>query len=155
MTLGVYTKALQERLNNSALQDDENDFIKIYDGCVNEYLEQRDNHFLDIFLTMAEDDYLDLHGKMYGIFRKKDEDDDTYRNRILLDKSILQRTPDFEKLNIGIWVYTEGVIDKDTLTSRNTYLKDEHDEGYIFIVSGADIEYLTGKFLLDDILWVD
>lgn len=154
MTLGTYTKALQERLNNPALQDDENDFIKIYDGCVNEYLEQRDNHFLDIFLTTASEDFLDLHGKMYGIFRKKDEDDDTYRNRILLDKSILQRTPDFEKLDIGIWIYREGVTDKDTLTSRNPYLKSEHDTGYVFIVSGADINYLAGKFLLNDVLLV-
>ena len=100
MTLGIYTKALQERLNNEALQNDDNDFIKIYDGCVNEYLEQRDNHFLDIFLTTAQGDYLDIHGKIYGIFRKKDESDEEYRNRIILNKSILQRTTDFRILGV-------------------------------------------------------
>lgn len=154
MTLGIYTKALQERLNNEALQNDDNDFIKIYDGCINEYIENRRNHFLDIFLTTAESDYLDVHGKIYGIFRKKDESDEEYRNRIILNKSILQRTTDFSKLDIGVWVYKDGVTDKDTLTSRNPYLKKEHDEDYIFIVSGNDVQYLEKKFLLNDILFV-
>lgn len=154
MTLGIYTKALQERLNNKALQNDDNDFIKIYDGCINEYLENRNNKFMNIFLTTAEGDYLDVHGKMYGIFRKKDESDDSYRNRIFLNKSILQRTTDFNKLDLGFWVFKEGVIDKDTLTSRNPYLKKEHDDDYIFICSGVDIQYLQKKFLLNDILFV-
>lgn len=154
MTLGVYITGILERLNNEALQDPENDFVKVLDGTLGEYLENRDNHFLDIFLTTASDDYLDIHGKMYGIFRKKYESDDDYRNRIILDKSILQRTTDFEKLDIGFWVYKDGVTDKDTLTSRNPYLKNEHDDDYIFICSGADIQYLTGKFLLNDILFI-
>lgn len=154
MTLGIYTKALQERLNNEALQNDDNDFIKIYDGCINEYLENRNNKFINIFLNTAQGDYLDIHGKMYGIFRKKDESDEEYRNRIILNKSILQRTTDFSKLDIGFWVYKEGVTDKDTLTSRNPYLKKEHDDNYIFICSGADIQYLQKKFLLNDILFV-
>lgn len=155
MTVGIYTKALQERINNEALQDDENEFIKIYDGCVNEYLENRRNHFLDTFLVMAERDYLDIHGKMYNLFRKKDESDEDYRNRIILNKSLLQRTSDFSKLDIGFWVYKSGVTDKDTLTSRNQYLKDQHDEDYFFIVSGQDIKYLQQKFLLNDILFVE
>lgn len=154
MTLGIYTKALQERLNNEALQNDDNDFVKIYDGCINEYLENRRNHFLDIFLTTAQGDYLDIHGRMFGVFRKKDESDEEYRNRIILNKSILQRTTDFSKLDIGVWVYKNGVTDKDTLTSRNPYLKKERDEDYIFIVSGNDIQYLEKKFLLNDILFV-
>lgn len=153
--LTVYTKGMFERIDNENLHDENNPFVIVFDGTVGEYLENRNNHFLDIFLTTAEGEYLDVHGKIYGIYRKKDEDDDSYRNRILLNKSILQRTTDFNKLDIGFWVYKDGVTDKDTLTSRNPYLKKEHDEDYIFICSGADIDYLTGKFLLDDILWVD
>lgn len=154
MTLGVYITGILERLNNEALQDPNNDFVKVIDGTLGEYLEKRDNHFLDTFLTTASDDFLDIHGQMYGIFRKKDESDDDYRNRIILDKSILERTTDFSKLDVGLWIYKDGVTDKDTLTSRNPYLKEEHDEDYIFICSGADVEYLTGKFLLNDILFI-
>lgn len=153
--LTVYTKGIIERINNEALHDENNDFVHVLDGTVGEYLENRRNHFLDTFLVMAEGDFLDIHGKMYGIFRKQDESDDEYRNRIILNKSILQRTTDFSKLDIGLWIYKDGVTDKDTLTSRNPYLKKEHDEGYIFIISGNDVQYLEKKFLLNDILFVE
>lgn len=152
--LTIYTKGIIERINNEALHDENNDFVRVLDGTVGEYLENRQNHFLDTFLVMAEGDFLDIHGKMYGIFRKQDESDEAYRNRIILNKSILQRTTDFSKLDIGIWIYKDGVTDKDTLTSRNPYLKEEHDEDYIFIISGNDVQYLEKKFLLGDILFV-
>ena len=152
--LTIYTKGMLERIDNKNLHDENNPFVIVLDGTVGEYLENRNNHFLDIFLTTAEGDYLDVHGKICGIYRKKDEDDDSYRNRILLNKSILQRTTDFNKLDLGFWVFKEGVTDKDTLTSRNPYLKKEHDDDYIFICSGADIQYLQKKFLLNDILFV-
>lgn len=152
--LTIYTKGIIERINNEALHDENNDFVCVLDGTVGEYLENRQNHFLDTFLVMAEGDFLDIHGKMYGIFRKQDESDEAYRNRIILNKSILQRTTDFSKLDIGIWIYKDGVTDKDTLTSRNPYLKEEHDEDYIFIISGNDVQYLEKKFLLGDILFV-
>ncbi len=152
--LTIYAKGIIERINNEALHDENNDFVRVLDGTVGEYLENRQNHFLDVFLTTAQGDYLDIHGKIFGIFRKKDESDEEYRNRIILNKSILQRTTDFSKLDIGLWIYKDGVTDKDTLTSRNPYLKEEHDEDYIFIVSGNDIQYLEKKFLLNDILFV-
>lgn len=152
--LTVYTRGIIERINNEALHDENNDFVRVLDGTVGEYLENRRNHFLDVFLTMAEGDFLDIHGKMYGIFRKEDESDDDYRNRIILNRSILQRTTDFSKLEIGFWVYKDGVTDKDTLTSRNPYLKEKHDDDYVFIVSGEDVSYLQKKFLLNDILFI-
>ena len=152
--LTVYTRGIIERINNEALHDENNDFVRVLDGTVGEYLENRRNHFLDVFLTMAEGDFLDIHGKMYGIFRKEDESDDDYRNRIILNRSILQRTTDFSKLEIGFWVYKDGVTNKDTLTSRNPYLKEKHDDDYVFIVSGEDVSYLQKKFLLNDILFI-
>ena len=152
--LTVYTKSIIERIANESLHDENNDFVQVLDGTVGEYLENRNNHFLDVFLTMAEGKFLDIHGKMYNLFRKKDESDESYRNRIILNKSLLQRTSDFYKLDIGFWVYKDGVTDKDTLTSRNPYLKEKHDEDYIFIVSGEDINLLQKKFLVNDILFI-
>lgn len=154
MTLGNFTKALQERLNNEALQNDDNDFIKVYDGCVNEYLENRDNHFLDSFLITTDGDYLDLHGNIFGLKRKENEDDDTYRQRILTDATLIERTTDFEKLDCQLWVYKDGVTENNTLTSRNTYLKYLHDEDYVYLATGNDSEYIQSKFLVEDILWV-
>lgn len=155
LMLGIFTKGLQDRINNQSLQNDENDFIKVFDGCVNEYLENRDNHFLDFFITTADGDFLDLHGNLSGLKRRENEDDDTFRQRILTDETLIQRTTDFNKLDIALWVYRTGVQDNNTLTSRNTYLKDLHDDDYVFICSGVDIQYLQEKFLLNDILFVD
>lgn len=154
MTLGTYTKALQNRINNESLQSDDNDFIKVFDGCVNEYLENRDSHFLDSFITTAEGDYLDLHGNLSNLKRRKNEDDDTFRQRILTDETLIQRTTDFEKLDCELWIYKNGVTNNNILTSRNPYLKDLHDEDYIFIITGSDSEYIQSKFLVNDILFV-
>lgn len=154
MALGIYTKALQERINNNAIQNDENDFIKIYDGCVNEYLLNRNNHFLDMFIVTATGDYLDVHAKLFGLFRRDGESDDDLRQRILLEASIVQSTTDFLKLDLSLWVYKEDVDKKNVLTSRNPYLKEYHDENYIFIATGTDSEYIQNKFILEDILWL-
>lgn len=155
MVLSNYTKGIVERINNEALHDENNDFVIVLDGTVGEYLENRDNHFLDSFLITAEGDYLDLHGNLFGLKRKENEDDDTFRQRILTDETLIQRTTNFEKLDCQIWVYKDGVTNNNTLTSRNTYLKDLHDEDYVFIGTGTDSEYIQSKFLTEDILWVD
>lgn len=154
MVLSNYTKGIVERINNEALHDENNDFVRVLDGTVGEYLENRDNSFLDIFLATAEGDYLDIHGDLFDLKRRDGESDDDFRNRILLDESLIQSTSDFLKLDVGLWIFKDGVTDKYTLTSRNPYLKNYHDEDYVFICSGTDSDYLHMKFLLGDILWV-
>ena len=155
MVLSIYTKGIVERLNHEALQDPNNDFVKVLDGTVGEYLENRDNHFMDSFLVTASGDYLDLHAKLFGLFRREGETDDELRQRVLLDENIVQSTSDFLKLDVALWVYRDGVLDKNTLTTRNPYLKNMHDADYVFICTGTDSDYIQGKFLLEDILWVD
>jgi len=154
MVLSNYTKGIVERLNNENLHDENNPFVIILDGTVGEYLENRDNHFLDSFLITAEGDYLDWHGNLFGLKRRENEDDDTFRQRILTDENLIERTYDFEKLDCQLWVYKDGVTNNNTLTSRNTLLKDLHDEEYVFIGIGTDSEYIQSKFLLEDILWL-
>lgn len=154
MALNVYTRGIVERLNNESLQDENNDFTIVLDGCLGEYLTNRDNHFLDTFLITATDKYLDIHGDIFGLKRRENETDDSFRQRIITDETLIQRTTDFEKLDCQLWVYKDGVADNNTLTSRNTYLKKFHDEDYVFISSGTDVEYLQKKFIFGDILWL-
>ena len=152
----MFIEGICGRLNNSALQDTGNPFRIVLDGTLGEYLSNYDNHVLDMFLSRAEGSYLDCHGKDFGIFRRENESDTAYRARILVEQNLLQNTVDFSKLDLSFWVYQTGVIDdKDTLTSRNPYLKDEHDSGYVFIVTGSDADYLQGKFIMEDLLWVE
>lgn len=155
MVLSNYTKGIVERINNESLHDENNEFTIVLDGTLGEYLENRDSHFLDSFLITAEGEYLDLHGKLFGLSRREGEDDDTFRQRILTDETLIERTTDFEKLDNQLWIYKDGVTDNNTLTSRNSYLKDLHDEDYVFIGTGTDSGYIQSKFLLEDILWVD
>ena len=151
----MYIEGICERINNPNLQDPTNPFRMVLDGTLGEYLENYDNHLTDMFLTLAKGTYLDLHGKDFGIFRRDGESDEDYRSRILIEQNLLQTTTDFSKLDLTIWIYFNGVTtDKNVLTSRNPYLKDNHDSGYVFIVTGSDSDYLKSKFLLEDFLWV-
>ena len=150
----MYTEEVLSRLNNPVLQNPNNPGRIVLDGTVFEYLEHYDNHILDMFLVKADGSYLDAHGKDFGIYRRENESDDDYRNRILLEQSMLDTTSDFSKLDINLWVYFDDVLDKNQLTSRNEYLKDRHDPDYVFIASGSDKDYLIGKFILEDVLWV-
>lgn len=106
-----------------------------------------------MFLVKASRNYLDAHGKDFGIFRRENESDESYRNRILLERSMLDSTVDFSKLDVDLFVYFDDVLDKNQLTSRNEYLKGEHDSNYVFIASGSDRDYLENKFILSDVLW--
>lgn len=150
----TYIEGILERINNPNLQDPNNPGRIVLDGTIGEYLEHYDNHVLDMFLTRATGKYLDLHGKDYGVYRRENEDDESYRSRILLEQSMLDTTSDFGKLDVTLWVYFPDVANKNQLTSRNEYLKDKHSPGYVFIAYGSDKDYLTNKFILGDVLWV-
>lgn len=149
----MYTEGLISRLNNPNLNNPENDGYKFLDGTVGEYLEHYDNHVYDLFLARASGGYLDLHGKLYGIFRREDESDEELRRRILNEEFIVQSTTDFLGLDVVLWVYFTDILDKNVLSSRNPYLKNEHDSPYVFMGTGDDTGYLQGKFLVEDILW--
>ena len=152
----MFTEGILERINNPNLQNPNNAGRIVLDGTIFSYLDHYDNHVMDMFLTRADGSYLDAHGKDFGIFRRENESDASYRNRILLEQSMLESTVDFSKLDVDLFVYFDEVLNKNQLTSRNEYLKKEHDSNYVFIASGSDREYLETKFLLnDDIRWVD
>ena len=77
------------------------------------------------------------------------------RNRLLVEIRIIQNTDNILDLSDNLWVFLDKVLDdKNVLTSRNPYLKELHDEDYVFIVSSSNKDYIKGKFLLDDILFV-
>ena len=149
----TYTDGILERINNPNLQNPNNPGRIVLDGTIFSYLEKYDNHLLDLFLVKAEGSYLDSHGKDFGIFRRENESDESYRNRILLERSMLDSTVDFSKLDVDLFVYFNNVLNKKQLTSRNEYLKGEHDSDYVFIASGSDRDYLEKKFILSDVLW--
>lgn len=150
----LYTKDIIEQLNNPELENPDNPFRKILDGTVGEYLSNYNNHIYDLFLTRASGGYLDRHGEMYGLYRREDESDASFRQRIWMEEFIVQSTSDFLSLDVVLWVYFEDILDKNVLSSRNPYLKDMHEDGFVFLATGSDSEYIQGKFFVGDILWI-
>lgn len=150
----MFIEGIIERLNNPELKKLDNEGRIVLDGTIGEYLENYNNHFLDLFLLRASGKYLDLHGLEYNIIRKEDESDISYRNRIITEKSIIQNIDNFLNLNTDLWVHFEDVTGGDTLTSRNPYLKTKHEGNYVLICFSENKDYLTDKFILEDILWV-
>ena len=153
----MYTEQIINRLNNEALQQEDNPGRKVIDGTIGEYLERYDNHLLDLFVAFASGKYLDLHAQELNLIRREDESDISLRNRIITELTIKQSTNDFLKANADLWVFFNDLLEnKNVLSSRNQYLKEKHEEGYLFIgyAENIDKEYLNSKFFLEDILWV-
>ena len=149
----TFIEGILNRLNNDELQKEDNPGRIVLDGTIGEYLENYDNHVLDMFLVTASGKYLDLHGEQYKMFRRPGESDVSFRNRIMIEKSIVQSSTDFLKLNVVLWVYFNDILDKNVLSSRNPYLKNEHTGDYIFLATGDDSEYIRNKFIVEDIKW--
>ena len=150
----MYIEGILDRIDNPELQREDNPGRIILDGTLGEYLENYDNHIYDLFVTRAKGKYLDLHASLYSIFRHEDETDKSLRQRILTEESIVQSTSDFLALDVVLWVYFTDILGKDVLSSRNPYLREEHTGDYVFMATGDDTDYIKGKFLLEDILWV-
>ena len=149
----MYIESITEKLNNPNLHNPDNDGYKIIDGCIAEYLEHYTNHIYDLFLTTAGGGYLDLHGQMYGIYRGEGESDESLRKRILDEERLVQSTPDFLSVDVVLWVYFTDILDKNVLSSRNTFLKGEHTGDYVFLGTGDDSSYISSRFVIGDILW--
>ena len=150
----MYIESILERTNNTELQKENNPARIVLDGTLGEYLENYNNHVYDLFLTRATGKYLDLHASLYNIYRHEGEDDASLRQRVLTEESIVQSTTDFLSLDVVLWVYFTDILGKDVLSSRNPYLREEHTGDYVFMATGDDTDYIKGKFLLEDILWV-
>lgn len=150
----MYLEGLLERLNNEHLKDPDNEGRKVLDGTVCEYLEHYDNHFIDLFVLHSTGKYLDLIGQMYGIIRRDDESDTSYRNRIYTEMSILQCIPDLLNVGVRLWVYDEHIpAEEDYLTSENPYIKESDDYLYLAHADENIKKYIQDKFILEDLYW--
>lgn len=95
----------------SALRNDSNDGNRFIHNTVGEYLDRyvaRDK-FEQLFLLSATGRYLDLHGMELGVYRLDDEDDESYRSRILLEKTMHSTIPELKSQGVRFWDYVSGL----------------------------------------------
>ena len=111
--------------SSSSFRD--SDVQTILDETIGAYFDEMEEEIEDVidapFLSEATGDYLDLiHGRLYGVERKVDEDDDDYRTRLTFQAKDKLRVSDLIELGCGVYAFVDN-YDVDTkLTSRNTGL---------------------------------
>ena len=106
---------------------DGSDVQRVLDETIGPYfdeMEERIEELLDApFLTEASGDYLDLiHGRLYGVERSVDEDDDDYRVRLSFQARDKVRPYDLLELDCGVYAFVDDFDVDYSLTSRNTSL---------------------------------
>lgn len=106
---------------------DGSDVQRVLDETIGPYFdefEERIEELLDApFLTEASGDYLDLiHGRLYGVERSVDEDDDDYRVRLSFQARDKVRPSDLLELDCGVYAFVDDFDVDYSLTSRNTSL---------------------------------
>lgn len=139
---------------NSNLQNINNPLRKVLDKSIGEYFDSIEPIYEQLFLTDATGSWLDVHGRDYGIARKLDEDDDSYRERIIYEKldhltvSLLNTV-----YNMELYAFVSGFNPAENyLTSDNPYIASK----YMSIANKSTRDILSSKFILDSgIVWLD
>ena len=137
---------------HSALQKSDNQVRSVLDKTVGSWMDEFDSPFDELFLESATGGWLDAHGRDYGVPRRLDEDDDTYRQRIVYEKK--------DNLTVGLLYDVYGVElfnaydgfnpSDNNLTSDNPYISD-----FLFgVVDTETQQILNKKFIMDNsVLW--
>ena len=137
--------------DNCSLKDMNNPASKVIDKTVGAWLDEYYNSdfFSNVFLSEAEGAYLDVIGTDYSVYRKINESDEDYRNRLLiepLDKFNLQTL--YRVYNIQLLSYKEDKTDL-TLLSDNHLLSNK----YYIDCSDELWNIILNKFITSNILY--
>lgn len=158
--MSMYGEAIRSRLPQpSILHDNEHPMSKIIDNTFGELFDKYDvqEWFNQFFLTDATGDYLDIHGKQYGVMRRIDETDESYRERIIYTM-MGHLTVNYLKDIYGLELYPQisTTYTNNTLLSDNEYLQGEGDTGYYAKTDDSTKNILNKKFILeeDQIVWL-
>ena len=153
MSLFIETLVKMLRID-SALQDEGNDLRKVLDRTVGEYMDASEVVFDQLFLSSATGGWLDAHGKDYGVPRRLDEDDDSYRERIIFEKLEYLTVGNLQSIyGLDLYAFVSGFNPKvNQLTSDNPYIASR----YMSIADESTRDILNNKFILDSgIVWLD
>ena len=141
---------------SSKLQQEDNPLRIVLDRTVGEWLDNFEQPFEQLFLMSATGGWLDAHGKDYGIPRKIDEDDESYRQRIVYEK-LDHLTPSLlgDVYGVRLFSYRGDFDVKDnTLVSDNPHIVQL--DSFLGTVDEDTISILDKKFVLDSVVtWIN
>lgn len=129
---------------------DGSDVQRILDQTIGPYFDNMDERVEELldapFLSEATGDYLDLlHGRLYGISRAVDEEDDDYRIRLSFQARDKVRPSDLRELGCDLYAFVDDFDTDYSLTSRNTSLTKK------FLVEFPSLE--VELLVKDNLLW--
>lgn len=142
---------------HSELNKSGNSLRKIIDRTVGEWVDNSQYCGLEfrrqLFLNTASGAWLDLHGQDYGVYRRPDEGDEAYRERIVFEKLEHLTAENLGSIyGLTLYCYVEDFSAEDNdLTSDNPYIGDR-----FMSVADEDLQdILNAKFILgDSITWL-
>ena len=153
--LSLFGEEIINRVNNSYLNDETNPMNRIINYTVGEWLENEfnDDFFEQFFLNEARGEYLDLHGKDFGIRRKIDESDDIYCERIIMESLGHLTIGYITKIhNVKLYSFVDDFdITENSLTSDNPYYK---KNGFIGFADDETKQNLNKRFIIEAITWL-
>ena len=136
----------------SNLQDKGNDVRKVLDYSVGEYMDNLSEINDELFLTSATGGWLDAWGKDYGVIRRVDEDDDSFRERIIFEKLEYLTARNLKDIyGVRLFYAFDGFdATENDLTSDNPYLTD----WYMGVAPAETQAILNNKFVLGTtVMW--
>jgi hypothetical protein len=139
---------------HSVLQVEGNELRRVLDRSIGEYFDNVPDIKEELFLSSASGSWLDCFGRDFGVPRRINEDDESYRERIVFEKLeylTVGNVMEFYGLTLYAFVSLYNPL-VNQLTSDNPYISDR----YMSIADETTQEILDKKFMLDNrVLWLD
>lgn len=147
--MSEYGEEILERLSeNSSLKSDNNPARKVIMNTLGEWLDNYDDNFENLFLNESVGEYIDCHGREYGVYRKLNESDEDYKKRIIY-QILGHLTADYliNIYNVNLYVDIPNYNpNNNELTSDNHYISDEN--GFMALADEVTRSILNKKFVL-------
>lgn len=138
---------------HSQLQKKDNSLRKVLDYTLGEYMDNLADIGDMLFLDSATGGWLDAFGRDYGVSRRLDESDDSYRERIIFEKLEYLTAHNLQEIyGLPLFAYVSSFDATDNdLTSDNPYIADRY-----MSIANTDLQNtLNKKFILDGgITWL-
>ena len=160
--MSVSGEAIINRLPlQSKCRNPNNPMNKIINNTVGELLDNYDvvEWMKQHFIQDATGKYLDVHGKDYNVKRKPNEDDESYRQRIIYEM-LGHLTSDYIKdvYQVDLYVKPSSNVtydETDIMISDNEYLVNVENNGFIGVADTTTQNILNKKFVMgESITWL-
>lgn len=149
--MSEYGEEILDRLpENSSLKSINNPARKVIMNTLGEWLDNyvENDYFEELFLNESKGNYVDCHGREYGVYRKLNENDEDYKKRLiyhLMGHLTADYLINIYKLDLFVDVPNFNPSN-NVLTSDNHYIA--RGNGFMAVADDTTKSILNKKFVL-------